>query len=134
MRNAWIVAIALGLLGACQGGEDKKEPAASGEAKPTDSKEHEAAAREAAAREAAATDRAAERATTRGVDDQRDLEMIDAQMAEQQRRIDEATAAMEAAGSDAERAARKQDIEDLNRRLVLLREKQNQIKARATQP
>jgi len=129
MRNAWIVAIALGLLGACQDGEHNKEPAPAGEAKAADSK-----AREAAAREAAATDRAADQATTRGVDDQRALEALDAQMMEQQRRIDEATAAMEAAGSDAERAAAKQDIEDLNRRLVLLREKQNQIKQRAAQP
>jgi hypothetical protein len=129
MRNAWIVAIALGLLGACQGGEEKKEPAPSGEAKAADSK-----AREAAAREAAAQDRAADQATTRGVGEQRELEQLDALMVEQQRLVDEATAAMEAAGSDAEREAAKQRVEDLQRRLVLLREKQAQAKARGAQP
>jgi hypothetical protein len=125
MRNAWIVAITLGLLGACQDGEEKKEPAASGEAKAAESK-----AREAAGREAAAQDRAADQATTRGVGEQRELEQLDALMIEQQRLVDEATAAMEAAGSDAERETAKQRVEDLNRRLVLLREKQAQVKAR----
>jgi hypothetical protein len=125
MRNAWIVAVVIGLLGACQGGEEKKEPAASGEAKAADSR-----AREAAAREAAAQAREVDQATGRGVAEQRELEQLDALMVEQQRLVDDATAAMETAGSDAEREAAKQRVEDLNRRLVLLREKQAQVKAR----